>query len=273
MSAPLHLAYDRGTVLVTQGPPGFDYASLPGVLFDPRTSAYRAQARHYRAVVEHCLREKLPYTDEARGWANQDAGWTLQTSREPHPHQSEALATWWKTGRRGVVVLPTGTGKTYVAVLCIEKVSRPTLVVTPTIDLMRQWVGQLSEFFGTEVGTVGGGDHDLQPLTVTTYDSALLKMEFWGNRFGLLIFDECHHLPGPTTAEAAIMSMAPFRLGLTATPERADGGEMVLPELIGPIVYRREITELSGDYLAEYRTQRVYVDLTPQEDDYYRRCR
>jgi superfamily II DNA or RNA helicase len=138
---------------------------------------------------------------------------------------------------------------------------------------MRQWVGQLSEFFGMEVGAVGGGDHDLKPVTVTTYDSALLKMEFWGNRFGLVVFDECHHLPGPTTAEAAVMSLAPFRLGLTATPERADGGEAVLPSLIGPIVYRREITELSGDYLAEYRTQRVYIDLTPQEDEVYRRCR
>jgi superfamily II DNA or RNA helicase len=273
MSPPLHLAYDRGTVLVSQGPPGFDYAALPGVLFDPRTSLYRAQARHYRAIVEHCLREKLPYTDEARGWPNQDAGWTLRTNREPHPHQSEALTTWWKTGRRGVVVLPTGTGKTFVAVLCIEKVSRPTLVVTPTIDLMNQWARELNDSFGIEVGLLGGGYYDFAPITVTTYDSAAIHMERHGNKYGLLIFDEVHHLPGPTYSMAAIGSMAPFRLGLTATPERADGSEAVFPELIGPIVYRREITELSGDYLAEYRTQRVYVDLTQEEDEYYRRCR
>jgi superfamily II DNA or RNA helicase len=273
MAPPLQLAYDRGTVLVSGGPPGFDYAALPGVLFDPRTSTWRAQARHYRAIVEHCLRAKLAYTDEARGWENKDAGWRLQVERDPHPHQAEAVDAWLRAGRRGVVVLPTGTGKTFVAILCIQRVSRPALVVTPTLDLMRQWVGQLSSFLGVEVGAVGGGEFDVKPITVTTYDSAYLKQEQVGNRFGMLVFDECHHLPGPTIAEAAVMSLAPFRLGLTATPERADGGEAVLPELIGPIVYRKEITELSGDYLAEYRTQRVYVDLTPQEEDAYRRYR
>ena len=55
--------------------------------------------------------------------------------------------------------------------------------------------------------------------------------------------------------EAAIAGLAPFRLGLTATPERADGGEALLPELIGPIVYRREITDVAGEFLAPYETR------------------
>ncbi|MFO0849030.1 MAG: DEAD/DEAH box helicase family protein [Gemmataceae bacterium] len=273
MSSPIRLTYDRGTVLLGDGPPGFDFTALPGVLFDPRTSAHRAQGRYYRGVVEHLVREKLPYTDAARGWENKDAGWTLHTDRTPHPHQAEAVATWLKTGRRGTVVLPTGTGKTYVAVLCISKIQRPTLIVTPTLDLMRQWHGQLSDFFKTEVGAVGGGDYDFKPLTVTTYDSAYIHLERWGDKFGLVVFDECHHLPGATYMEAAIGALAPFRLGLTATPERADGGEQLLPELVGPIVFRREITELSGEYLAEYRTQQVFVDLTPEEEEHYRTSR
>ncbi|HET6572753.1 MAG TPA: DEAD/DEAH box helicase family protein [Fimbriiglobus sp.] len=273
MSSALHLAYDRGTVLVSLGPPGFDYAALPGVLFDPRTSTYRAQGRYYRAIVEHCIKQKLPYTDEARGWENKDAGWKLTTDRTPHPHQAEAVATWLKSGRRGVVVLPTGTGKTFVALLCIEKVSRPALIVTPTIDLMNQWYAELKDLFGMEVGLLGGGYYDFKPVTVTTYDSAYIHLERWGNKFGLIVFDEAHHLPGATYQEAAVGSLAPFRLGLTATPERADGGDAVLPELVGPIVYRKEITELSGEYLAEYRTQQVYVDLTPEEEDLYRRSR
>src|SRR5689334_11992848 len=137
MAPPLHLAYDRGTVLVSGGPPGFDYATLPGVLFDPRTSTWRAQGRHYRALVEHLVRTKTPYTDDARGWENKDAGWRLQVERTPHPHQAEAVEAWLRAGRRGVVVLPTGTGKTFVAILCIQRVSRPALVATPTLDLMR----------------------------------------------------------------------------------------------------------------------------------------
>ena len=122
-------------------------------------------------------------------------------------------------------MLPTGTGKTFVAILAIQKASRPTLVVTPTIDLLNQWYGELSHAFGGPIGLLGGGYYDIQPLTVTTYDSAYIHLERWGNRFGLLVFDECHHLPGPTYAMAAIGSLAPFRLGLTATPERADGME------------------------------------------------
>src|SRR4029079_1318670 len=112
---------------------------------------------------------------------------------------------------------------------------------------------------------MGGGHHDIQPLTVTTYDSAYIYADKCSNRFGLLVFDECHHLPGPTTQVTALASLAPFRLGWTATPERADGLDSSYPDLIGPIVYRREIKQLAGDYLAEYRTQRLYVDLAPAE--------
>ncbi len=270
---PILLTYDRGTVLLGDGPTGFDFTTLPGVQYDERTLRYRAQAIDYRSIVEHLLRDKIPYTDHARGWENVPTGWKLHTDREPHPHQAEGLAVWWKTGRRGTVVLPTGTGKTFLAVMCIEKVARPTLIVTPTLDLLRQWYDQLEGYFKTEIGAVGGGDYDFKPITVTTYDSAYIHLERWGNKYGFLVFDEAHHLPGATYQMAATASLAPFRLGLTATPERADGMDALLPQLIGPIVYRREISELSGDYLAEYRTKRVYIDLTTEEDAEYRRCR
>lgn len=270
---PITLSYDRGTVLLADGPPGFDFTQLPGVLFDPRTSAYRAQGRSYRGIIEHLVREKMPFTDAARGWENKDAGWKLKVDWAPHWYQTEALETWAKTGRRGLVVLPTGTGKTFLGALVIQKVSRPTLVVVPTLDLLRQWAGQLGDFFGVEVGAVGGGDYSFQPITVITYDSARIHVERWANRFGLIVYDEVHHLPGPSYAETAVAALAPFRLGLTATPERADGGEMVYPELVGPIAYRREITELSGDFLAEYQARRVLIDLTPEEDELYRTTR
>lgn len=266
---PLTLTYDRGTVVVAGGPPGFDFASLPGVLFDPRTSAYRAQGRHYRAVVEHCLRAKIPYTDDARGWENKPSGWALTDPRTPHAHQRDAVAAWWQAGGRGVVVLPTGTGKTFVAFLAIAKANRPTLVVTPYIELMNQWYGQLKDSFGQEIGVVGGGYHEFKPLTVTTYDSAANHVEKWGNRYGLVVFDEAHHLPGPTYSMSAVGSIAPFRLGLTATPERADGGDATFPDLVGPIVYRREITEFGSDHLAPYRSEVVPVDLTPEEREAY----
>jgi len=92
-------------------------------------------------------------------------------------------------------------------------------------------------------------------------------MEHLGDRFGLVVFDECHHLPGPAYALAARACVAPFRLGLTATPERADGRHADFDELVGPIVYRKDIVDLShaGGYLAPYDTVRLTVELGPED--------
>ena len=263
---PVHLAYDGGTLLVS-GATAELLATLPHCRHDQRSGQVRAEARHYRSLVEHLRRQQIAYKDDARQY--QPAEWRLRTSRDPFPHQTEALSAWWSGGGRGVVVLPTGTGKTFLAVLAVHKAGRPAIVVTPTIDLLNQWYAELLVAFDAPVGLIGGGHYEIQPLTVTTYDSAYIHLERWGPRFGLLIFDECHHLPGPTYLASAVGSLAPYRLGLTATPERADGQEGLLDGLIGPTVYRREIKELAGDFLADYRAERLYVELSPEEEERY----
>ena len=60
MEERIILTYDRGTVVVTSGPTGFNYNSLPGVLFDPRTGVQRARGRFYRAIIEHLRANKIP---------------------------------------------------------------------------------------------------------------------------------------------------------------------------------------------------------------------
>ncbi len=264
------LTFDGGTLQVS-GAAEELLATLPQCRPDPRSGTFRAEARWYRSVVEHLRQHKIAYRDEARLF--QPTPWPLRSQRQPFPHQTEGLETWWRLGARGVVVLPTGTGKTFLALLAIERTARPALVVTPTIDLLHQWYAELQDGFGVPIGLLGGGTYDLQPLTVTTYDSAFLHLERWGNRYGLLVFDECHHLPGPSFMLAAVGSIAPFRLGLTATPERADGRESLLGELIGPVVYRREIKQLAGEFLAEYRVQRVDVELSAEERQRYQEAR
>ncbi len=266
----IHLAYDGGTLAVS-GATKEILDRIPGCRPDQRSAGHRAEGRDYRAIVEYLRREKIPYRDEARLW--QAASWKLTSPRKPFPHQTEGLQTWWQHDGRGVVVLPTGTGKTHLALMAIERAGRPALVVTPTIDLLNQWYAEMTAGFGVPVGLIGGGDYDLQPLTVTTYDSAYLYLERWGNRFGLVVFDECHHLPGPSFLLAAVGSLAPYRLGLTATPERADGRHDLLPELIGPIVYRREIRQLAGEFLAEFRIERLDVDLSSEDQVRYQEAR
>src|SRR3954468_17346464 len=268
----LRLVFEEGTVLV-EGLAEDDAPGLPGVKFDHRTRRFRAEAIHYRAIMEHLIAHGIPVVDNARDYAR--VKWKIRVEKEAFPHQTEGLAAWWDEGRkgRGVVVLPTGTGKTHLANPGSEKAQRPTLVVTPTIDLMNQWYDELSLSFATEVGLLGGGYYDIRPLTVTTYDSAYMNMDRLGNKFGLLVFDECHHLPGPTYGLAAVCAIAPFRLGLTATPERADNEHTQLDHLIGPIVYRREITQLRGRFLADYRTETLYVNLTDEERFQYESAR
>jgi superfamily II DNA or RNA helicase len=203
--------------------------------------------------------------DRARGYGELALG--ARVHREPRPYQAEALAAWRAHQGRGVVVLPTGAGKTWVACLAIDDRRRSTLVIAPTLDLVRQWYDVLRTTFGVAVGVIGGGEYDVRSLTVSTYDSAHLHMEHLGDRFGLVVFDECHHLPGPAYALAARACVAPFRLGLTATPERADGRHTDLDGLCGPIVYRKDIVDLSatGGYLAPYDTVRLTVELGPED--------
>lgn len=267
----LRLRYDRGTVIV-ETETGGTVPTLPGLVWDPRTEQWRAQGRYYRAIVEELRRQQIEYVDEARGWDTEGVGWRLRDERVPWDYQRQAVACWLQE-RRGVIVLPTGTGKTFIALQCIAAVNRPTLVVTPKIDLMVQWATELERCFGISVGMVGAGEFNYQPMTVTTYDSAYIHLERWANRFGMVVFDECHHLPGASYQATAHGALAPFRLGLTATPERSDGGEALLPELIGPIVYRLDIRDVAGEYLAPYEVRRVYVDLTAEEQARYQQCR
>jgi superfamily II DNA or RNA helicase len=195
-------------------------------------------------------------------------GFTLHDDRQPHDYQLEAIAAWEAGDRRGSIVLPTGAGKTFLAIHAIHQVNRSALIVAPTIDLLHQWYARLANAFQAEMGVYYSGEKSLQSLTVTTYSSAGDLIAAYGNTYKLIIFDEVHHLPAPTWGEAALMSPAPFRLGLTATypePHEQIGSRWRVDDLIGPILYEQRIDDLVGERLAEYRTERVRVSLTPEE--------
>jgi superfamily II DNA or RNA helicase len=266
----MQLRFDAGT-LVLDGAPR-DAPSIPSAfIWDERIARHRAPAWRYRDVVTELTRSSRaggqPFDDHARAYAT--LALEHRAVREAFVHQREAIDAWVAAGRRGVVVLPTGAGKSYVAEMAIANVQRSTLVVVPTLDLMNQWYDVLVTAFGAEVGLLGGGYHELRDLTVSTYDSAHLHMERIGARFGLLVFDECHHLPSTSYLMASEMAIAPYRLGLTATPDRTDGRESLLDERVGPRVYTRTIRELAGEYLAEYDVERITVALEPDELERY----
>jgi len=237
------------------------------VVADSRIAMHRAVARNYAEILRRLHAAKLPYDDQAKQYGELDL--SEHGARPLRGYQEESLAAWQAARRRGVVVLPTGAGKSYVALKAILACQRSALILAPTIDLVQQWAKDLGERLGVPIGQYGGGEKDLQDITVSTYDSAILIMPFHGNRFGLLICDECHHLPAGITSGAADACLAPFRLGLTATPERADGLEQRLDELLGPIVHRTHITELEGTFLASYQVETIEAPLDADEQEIY----
>ena len=255
------LSFDRGTLLLHPPPPGkawIDYAT-----WDDRVERFRVPAIYYRRLVE-----VLSVLDKAPEFGPLTLASALEMT--PYPHQRAALAAWLTAGRIGVVVLPTGAGKTYLAQLAVQAISLSTLIVVPTLDLMHQWYAHLlAAFPDAPVGLLGGGAHDSTPLLVATYDSAAISAEALGNKYALLVFDECHHLPSDFTRVIAEYSLAPYRLGLTATPERSDGKDADLQALIGPEVYRTSVADLSGSVLARHRVERLTVRLSPRERQRY----
>lgn len=262
----IKLSFQDGTLIVA-APADTDLPLSDHCQYDERIHAWRAEAMAYATVVRLLHTRQVAYDDQARGYDK--LALQLNAGPEPRDYQRDALHAWVQADCRGVVVLPTGTGKSFVAQLAIARASRTTLVVVPTLDLMEQWASQLAAAFGQDIGLLGGGSKDIRDLTVSTYDSAAIMMEFIGKRFGLLVVDECHHLPGPAYQLLARFAIAPFRLGLTATPERNDGADEVLDELLGTICFRRDIDEMEGAVLSPYRTERVGVTLDPDEAEEY----
>ncbi|NMG08275.1 DEAD/DEAH box helicase family protein [Brasilonema sp. UFV-L1] len=260
------LTFDRGTLILHPPPRGrawMDFAT-----WDDRVEKFRIPAIHYRALVEAMQAEDTNFVDEAKGFYPIELVPSLEM--EPYPHQSEALAAWKLAGRQGVVVLPTAAGKTYLAQMAMQATPRTTLIVVPTLDLMHQWYAHLKAAFpDAEVGLLGGGSRDRTPVLVATYDSAAIHAESLGNLYALLIFDECHHLPTDFSRVIAEYAIAPYRLGLSATPERTDGKHADLNILIGKEVYRKRAEDLAGKALAEHEVVQIKVKLSQHEREKY----
>jgi superfamily II DNA or RNA helicase len=219
----------------------------------------------YKDLIEYLKLSGLEYEDTALDLLPMPKLTCTVTLRD---YQRDALHRWLQT-RNGVLVLPTGAGKTVIGIRAISALNVPTLVVVPTLELVQQWKRELEDKFGIEVGTYSGEAHLLKPITIATYDTAYLRAEELGNRFLFLLLDEVHHLPSPGYANIAEMFIAPYRLGLTATYEREDGRHNELERLVGGKVYEIGIDKLRGTHLAEYTTRKIVTDLTEDERQEY----
>ncbi len=256
----LRLWFDGGTLLL-KGQIGTPYGK-----WDSRVGCYRIKANHYKDVLEYLAESKLQVQDDVTALPPLEQ---LKSNVALRDYQNKAFDGWCRAHNRGILVLPTAAGKTFIALKAIEKLKVQTLIVVPTLDLIDQWRKRIKDCLNLETGAIGGGENTLQMVTVTTYDSAYIHADQLGNKFRLLIFDEVHHLASPAYMQIAEMYIAPYRMGLTATYERNDQRHSLLPQLVGDPVCSIDVDELAGEHLSPYTYEKISVELTPQEQQIY----
>jgi len=118
---------------------------VPHSSWDERVSGYRCEAMYYRDVIEFLSKSDIPFRDSV---TNLPPCPVFRSDVSLRSYQGKALELWSIAGRRGVVVLPTGAGKTVIAIRAIELVNRPSIVVVPTLDLLYQWKEKLEQSLG-----------------------------------------------------------------------------------------------------------------------------
>ena len=289
----IRIDFHQGTLRVWGMPARMVEVLRPSVelVWDPREPCHRCDAMAARDLYR-CLAERRDLrvqweiaptsagrkpvdeaSDDACGLSTADPRHLAIPDRrnlQLRPDQTAAVEAFRGGGDRGIVVMPTGTGKTVVAIELMLRLQSSVLIIAPVRDLMYQWHAKILEATGVDAGLIGDGVHRVSPISVTTYDSATIHMPRIGNRYRFLIFDEVHHLSGVWRSDAARMATAPFRLGLTATLPPASDRSALLTHLVGPVVYEQSIADAAGETLAPYSVRRIAVQLEAAEEMRYK---
>lgn len=258
------LIYSKGTIII-QGD-----VSTPYGQFDPRINGYRVQGYHYRDVLKYLENSKITYDDHV---LDPSPAPPIEGDMQLYSYQQEALENWLKNDKRGVMTIATAGGKTFIGLEAIRTLKEATIIIVPTLVLVDHWVERLKQKLNVDAGAIGGGKKEVKCVTVTTYDSACIYAEELGNKFLLMILDECHHALAPNFALVLEMFASPHRLGLTSTLHRPDMRHLETPRLIGDVVYEATHEQLAGKYVAPFEYEKIFVDLTPEETVVYEQQR
>lgn len=155
----------------------------------------------------------------------------------------------------GVLVAPTGSGKTNIMIRAIHKLQQPTIILVHRNFLANQWRSRIKEYLGYDCGIIGEGKWRIKNITIamiqTLYSASDAELAELRDRFGLVIADECHHTPAHTWQTVMGAFNAHYRLGCSATPVRKDRMQKILFNSIGPVrhIISDRVTTESGSVL------------------------
>jgi DNA excision repair protein ERCC-3 len=171
--------------------------------------------------------------------------------------------------KSGVLVGPSGAGKTVTGIGVLAAVGGETLILVPSRELAAQWKGELlrhTTLTEDQIGEYHGGEKEVRPVTIATYQTAGMDRHrslFDSRAWGLIVYDEVHHIPSRVYRRSADLQTK-HRLGLSATPVREDDREKEIFTLIGPPIGTDWSKLFEAGYVQEPEVEIRYV---PWADD------
>jgi hypothetical protein len=162
-------------------------------------------------------------------------GWDLR------PYQREALDDVL-THVNGVIMMPTGAGKTLLALKLIQEMGRSAVVLVHRKELLYQWQKCFRDYLHVEPGLVGDGQYSEGRFTIAMLQT--LRTKSLNNEYDIMIADEVHHIPADTFQKSAEMIGSKYRYGLSATPRREDNRDMMIWAQTGLIVADITVADL-----------------------------
>lgn len=169
-----------------------------------------------------------------------------------------------------LIVVPTGEGKTIIALKIIDTLNVPTIVVVPTIELVKQWEKTITSM-GSKCTTYSSGSaKEFSDLTVITYASLLRNMDRISD-YGLIVFDEVHHLFAEEYRKLGneALNLGKKMIGLTASP-RTMGEEELIQSRMFPYRYERTIRQRqNSDRAVDLKFNAIPIDLSGNDMERY----
>lgn len=188
------------------------------------------------------------------------------------PYQVEAVEAAVRRVQ-GHIVVPCGGGKTRIGAAIMAHLGQAAVVVVPTTDLLSQWADEVRAVCGIEPLLVGGGNKYVRPPKVGEVligvANTLASTPEALSTAGVVLFDEGHRLGGVEWGKICLMARARRKIALTATPNRSDGRDYLIPMLTGPKLFEipaHELVKLGHLYQPHVYFLPYNVEL---DDSYY----